>query len=60
MDQWTQDLRLGLRQVVKQRGFSAIVVVTLALAVGVNTLMFSFVNFFVLRPCPSGTCRARS
>ena len=39
---------------LKQRGFSAIVVVTLGLAVGVNALMFSFVNFFVLRPLPFG------
>jgi putative ABC transport system permease protein len=54
MDQWTQDLRLGLRQLVKQRGFSAVVVLTLGLAVGVNSLMFSFVNFFVLRPLPFG------
>ncbi len=51
---WSQDVRLAFRQLVKQRGFSAVVVITLGLAVGVNALMFSFVNFFVLRPLPFG------
>ncbi len=54
MDQLAQDLKLGLRQIASHRGFSAIVVVILALAVGVNALMFSFVSFFVLRPLPFG------
>ena len=47
------DLRFALRQVLlKQRAHSTIVVVTLGLAVGLNTLMFSFVNFFAL-PAPA-------
>jgi putative ABC transport system permease protein len=54
MDHLAQDVRLAFRQLLKQRSFSAIVVVTLGLAVGVNALMFSFVNFFVLRPLPFG------
>jgi predicted permease len=54
MEQWAQDLRFALRQLLKQRGFTAVVVVTLGLAVGVNTVIFSFVNFFVLRPMPFG------
>ena len=54
MDHLSQDVRLAFRQLLKQRSFSAIVVVTLGLAVGVNALMFSFVNFFVLRPLPFG------
>jgi putative ABC transport system permease protein len=54
MDRLAQDLRFALRQLVKQRGFAFVVIVTLGLAVGVNTLIFSFVNFFVLRPLPFG------
>jgi putative ABC transport system permease protein len=54
MDRLAQDVRFALRQLVKQRGFAAVVVVTLGLAVGVNTLIFSFVNFFALRPLPFG------
>ena len=49
MDQLGQDLRLAFRQLLKQRGFAAIVVVTLGLAVGVNAVVFSFLNFFLLR-----------
>jgi putative ABC transport system permease protein len=52
MDQLGQDLRLAFRQLVKQRGFAAIVVMTLGLAIGVNAVVFSFINFFVFRPLP--------
>jgi hypothetical protein len=54
MDRLVQDVRFALRQLVKQRGFAFVVIVTLGLAVGVNTLIFSFVNFFILRPLPFG------
>src|SRR5215510_2133700 len=54
MDRLAQDVRFAFRQIVKQRGFAAVVVVTLGLAVGVNSLIVSFVNFFVLRPLPFG------
>jgi putative ABC transport system permease protein len=52
MDQFVQDLRLTLRQTLKHPSYAAIVIVTLGLAIGVNALIFSFVNFFVLRPLP--------
>src|SRR5262245_25293682 len=52
MDQLGQDLRLAFRQLLKQRGFAAIVVLTLGLAIGVNAVVVSFINFFVLRPLP--------
>ena len=52
MDSLLQDLRIAGRQIAKERAFAAIVVVTLALAIGVNTLTFSFVNFFVFKPLP--------
>ena len=47
-----QDLRIVARQLARQKAFAAVVVATLALAIGVNTLTFSFVNFFVFRPLP--------
>src|SRR5207244_13320508 len=47
-----QDLRIVIRQLAGQKAFAAVVVATLALAIGVNTLTFSFVNFFVFRPIP--------
>jgi predicted permease len=47
-----QDLRIAARQLTRQKAFAAVVVATLALAIGVNTLTFSFVNLFVFRPLP--------
>jgi predicted permease len=44
------DLRFALRLFLKQPGFSAVAVVTMALAIGVNTALFSVVNAVVLRP----------
>ena len=52
MDSVVQDLRFAVRQLIRQRAFAAVVIATLALAIGVNTLTFSFVNFFVFRPLP--------
>jgi predicted permease len=47
-----QDVHLALRSLRKQPGFATIVVLTLAVAIGVNTVIFTFVNLFVLRPLP--------
>ena len=46
------DLRPGLRQLRTQPGHSAVVIVTLGLALGLSALIFSFVSFFLLRPLP--------
>jgi len=47
-----QDLRYGMRMVRRQPAFSAIVVATLALAIGANTVIFSFTNILLVRPLP--------
>ncbi|HEY2400155.1 MAG TPA: ABC transporter permease [Steroidobacteraceae bacterium] len=44
------DLRFALRMVLTHRWFSAAVVVTLALGIGANTMVFTLVNAVLLRP----------
>jgi len=51
-DEMFQDLRYGVRMILNRPGFSAVVILVLALGIGATSSIFSVVNAVLLRPLP--------
>jgi hypothetical protein len=52
IDGWLQDLKIAGRSLAKQKVWTAVAVITLALGSGANTALFTIINATLLRPLP--------
>ena len=52
VEQFAQDVRFGLRAMLKNRMFTALAALSLALGIGANTAIYSFMDAILLRSLP--------
>jgi predicted permease len=52
MESWKQDLRYGFRMFSRTPGWSAVIILSLALGIGANAAIFSLVNALLMKPLP--------
>ncbi|HEX6973651.1 MAG TPA: ABC transporter permease [Vicinamibacterales bacterium] len=53
MQSLAQDIRYGIRLLIKTPAFTAVAILVLALGIGANTAVFSLINAMILQPIPS-------
>src|SRR5205814_4800042 len=54
LSDWRQDARYALRSLRRNLGFTAVSLVTLTLAIGANTAIFTVARAVLLKPLPYG------